>query len=105
MQATGKSAESGYTGSTGTSESLRNTLTDMGSQPEIQKEKPIAKKRKGEAEKLLADRIARPTRRAMAQQKEVGFPAIYLSYLSGTYSQVSCLRFGLNIGQSYDYVI
>ena len=107
MQATGKSAESGHTGSTAVSEPLHNTLADMGSQSDIRKEKPIAKKRKGEAEKLLADRNARPTRHTMARQKEVGFPSICSSYLSGSYiySQISCLRFGLNIGQSYDYVI
>ena len=85
MQATGKSAESGHIGLTVASEPLRNTLADMGSQLDIRKEKPIAKKRKGEAEKLLADRNARPTRCAMARQKEVGLPAICSSYLSGSY--------------------
>src|SRR6202022_2712973 len=106
MQAVEKSAESGHTGSTAVSSPLRNTVPEMGRPPNIVKEKPIAKKRKGEAEKLLPKRNARPTRRAMARQKEVGLLGIGSSYMSGScpYSQVPFFRFRCNIGQSYDYV-
>lgn len=91
MQATGRSAESGHTGSTAASEPLRNTLADMSCQPVIEKKKPIAKKRKGEAEKLLAEHDARPTRRAMARQKEVDIHVICTLYLSDSYTYVQAL--------------
>jgi hypothetical protein len=56
-------------------EPLRDTNPDIVSHPETGKEKPVAKKRKGEAEKLLADNAARPTRRASNRQKEVYYTA------------------------------
>ncbi len=71
-QATGKAAESGHTGSTTALEPLPDTNAAIGSQPECGKEKAIAKKRKGEASKPLEDRKARPTRRTLAKQTEVG---------------------------------
>jgi hypothetical protein len=56
-------------------EPLQDTNPDSASLPETGKERPVAKKRKGEAEKLLADNAARPTRRALNRQKEVYYTA------------------------------
>ena len=52
-------------------EPLVNTTIDIGSQLPTRKDKHLAKKRKGEAEKLLVDQIARPTWRALAIKKDV----------------------------------
>ena len=71
-QATGKTAESGHTGSTTAVEPLHDTNADIGSQLECAKEKAIAKKRMGEASKPLEDRNARPIQRTLAKQREVG---------------------------------
>ena len=67
-KAIGKSMESGHTEPTATLEPLWDTNPDTVSQPKTGKEKPVAKKRKGEAEKLLADNVARPTQRASNRQ-------------------------------------
>ena len=67
-----KSAESGHTGSIAALEPRPDTNPDIGSRPELGKEKPIAEKKKGEAKMLLEDRKARPTRRTLPKQIEVG---------------------------------
>ena len=51
---------------------MPDTNANIDSQPELGKEKPISKKRKREASKLLGDRKARPTRHILAKQIEVG---------------------------------
>ena len=78
--------ECGHIVSTAATEPLLNTTTDTGSQPPTRKEKPVAKKKKGEAEKLLADRKARPTQRTLARKKEVRLPAVRLLYLLALYT-------------------
>ena len=62
-----KSAESGHTGSIAALEPRPDTNPDIGSRPELGKEK-----KKGEAKMLLEDRKARPTRRTLPKQIEVG---------------------------------
>lgn len=67
-RASRKSAESVYIGGIVATEPLFNTTTDTRSQLPTRKDKQMAKNKKVEAEKLLADQMVRPTQRALAMK-------------------------------------
>lgn len=62
-------------------EPLLNTTSDTGSQLLTKKDKQAAKKRKGKTEKLLANQKARPTRHALAREKNIRPPTVCMLFL------------------------